>query len=183
MIDDKRKEELETLLQWAICANDKYYYNMSDDLFGVAVKGNLPEPYIHQRKIGFEEFRAEMSEKLAVIHCAEEIHYMIIHYNYDDNPWVIEQLIINPDCDITSAKIAYWRCQPDYYYNNFGSPSNCPIEKMSNGWANVLIEIEKKATSIGFKNSLTSINELDTEQPRGLDFSSEPYCYLPPILR
>ena len=100
MLNDKRKEELEILLRWASCADEKYYFNMAQDVFDevLARDKNVFKPYVYQREIGFEEFRAEMAEKLSAIHLADEIHYMLADYNFDDNPWVIEQLIMNPAC-------------------------------------------------------------------------------------
>jgi len=185
MLNDIRKKELETLLQWAACANDKYYFNMSEELFGESILGkeNLFKPYIYQREIGFEEFKDEMSKKLAVISSAEELQYMIVSYNFDGAPWVIEQLTMNPACDIFSAKIAYWRCSPAYYYSNFGSPSNYPANKINASWANLLVKIEDKANSMGFIDVLPSVDDIKIEQPSGIDFSSEPYSCLPEALR
>jgi len=73
---------------------------MAQDVFDevLARDKNVFKPYVYQREIGFEEFRAEMAEKLSAIHLADEIHYMLADYNFDDNPWVIEQLIMNPAC-------------------------------------------------------------------------------------
>ena len=185
MLDDKRKEELEILLQWANCANSKYYFYLRKSLFDKTIFGNedIFEPYIYQREIGFEEFKKQMTEKLDAIHLAEEIHYMLVNNNYDGNPWAIEQLIMNPACDISTAKIAYWRCRPEYYYLSYGGPKNCPNEKYSKKWADLLERIEEKANGTGFRKNSIPVNVLEYEQPIGIDFSSEPYCYIPEVLR
>jgi len=187
MLADKRKEELNILATWAICAGDKYYFNMAQDLFNTSLKGSEDrdyyKAYIRQRKIGFEEFQAEMVQKIAEINIAEELHYMVTNYNFDDGLWFLEQVITNPVCDIITAKMLYWLSQPDYYYDNFGSLSNCPNDNINKVGATFLIKMEKRANGEGFPTGLKLNNDIIYDQSPTLDFNTEPYCQVPKVFR
>ncbi len=44
-----------------------------------------------------------------------ELHYIADKYNWDDGPEVLAWIINNPICDIGTAKLIFWRAQPDDY--------------------------------------------------------------------
>ncbi len=44
-----------------------------------------------------------------------ELHYIADKYNWDDGPEVLTWIINNPICDIGTAKLIFWRAQPDDY--------------------------------------------------------------------
>jgi len=187
MLTDKRKEELNILATWATCAGDNYYFKMTQDLFDKSLKGwedrDYYKAYVRQREIGFEEFQAEMIQKVAEINIAEELHYMVTDYNFDDGIWFLGQIIANPACDIITAKMLYWLSQPNYYYDNFGSLSNCPSENVNREGVKFLVEMEKRANGDGFPTGLKLNEDIIYEQPDSLDFNTEPYCHVPKVFR
>lgn len=104
---------------------------------------------------------------------------MIADYNYDDGMFTVEQIVMNPACDIVTAKMVYWLCEPSYYYDNYGSPSKCSEEDVNRDTALLLTKMEAKAIANGFQTGLEWNGELVDEQPDNLDFTQEPYCHVP----
>lgn len=183
MLSEERKEELDALMERASCAGDEYYFDMEQDEFDEEMEGSEDEEFYkgfcRQREIGFEAYQKEIAELFAHITSAEELHYMIADYNYDDGMFTVEQIVMNPACDIVTAKMVYWLCEPSYYYDNYGSPSKCSEEDVNRDTALLLTKMEGKAIANGFQTGLEWNGELVDEQHDNLDFTQEPYCHVP----
>ena len=145
-VSEKRKQELNLLKIWAECVGDTYYFSMPQAKFDKNMEGCEDEEffkaYSRQREIGLKEFEKEISGRIASINSAEEIHYLLDGYNYDNGSWTIMQCLNNPCCDIRTARMVYWLMCPDYY----------------------LKFIEERVLSQGFVHILTSEYE-DGEVP------------------
>lgn len=187
MFSEERKKELDRLMERASCAGDEYYFDMEQDEFDEEMEGNEEEEFYkgfcRQREIGFEAYQKEIAEQFAHITSAEELHYMISDYNYDDGMFTVEQIVMNPACDIVTAKMVYWLCQPSYYYDNYGGPSKCNEDDVNRDTALLLTKMEAKALANGFQTGLKWDKELFDEQPDNLDFTQEPYCHVPVYFR
>ena len=187
MLTEERKIELDLLLERASCAEDEYYFDMAQDEFEEEMEGSEEEEfykgYCRQREIGFAAYQAEIAEQFALITDAEELHYMMSDFNFDGGAFVVEQIVMNPACDILTAKMVYWLCQPDYYYDNFGSVKKCPPDNVNRAWACLLSKMEDKALADGFRTGLKWEGKLTDEQPDNLDFTKEPYCQVPEVFR
>lgn len=187
MLSDNRKKQLDILLERASCAGDEYYFDMEQAEFDEEMAGAEDEEfykgYCRQREIGFDAYQKEIVEQFTRIKSAEELHYMIADYNYDAGIFTVEQIVMNPACDIVTAKMVYWLCQPSYYYDNYGGPSKCAEEDVNRDTALLLAKLEAKALANGFQTGLEWAGELVDEQPKDLDFNKEPYCQVPEIFR
>ena len=187
MLAEQRKEELDRLLQRAACAGDAYYFDMDQDEFDEEMEDSEEEEYYaaycRQREIGFDAYRAEVVKELAALTGAEELHYLMDGYNYDDGSLAVEQVVLHPDCDIKTARMVYWLLVPDYYYRHYGGPANCPPEDVNREAAALLVKLEERAQKGGFLSGLEWDGCIPDEQPDGLDFSTEPFCRVPEIFR
>lgn len=187
MLSEERKKELDILMERASCAGDDYYLDMEQDEFDDEMEGCEEEEFYkgfcRQREIGFEAYKKEIAELFSHITSAEELHYMIADYNYDDGMFTVEQIVMNPACDIVTAKMVYWLCGPTYYYDKYGSPSKCSEEDINRDAALLLTKMEAKAAANAFKTGLEWNGELVDEQPANLDFTREPYCHVPAAFR
>ena len=108
---------------------------------------------------------------------------MMTDYNYDDGVFTVEQIIMNPACDIVTAKMVYWLCEQGYYYDRYGGPSKCSQKDVNREMALLLTKMEAKAIANGFQTGLEWSGELVDEEPHNLDFTQEPYCHVPVSLR
>ena len=148
-LSEKRKQELDTLREWAVCAGDDYYFSMAQSDFEKSMKGCENEEffkaYSRQRKIGMEEFANEISRQITSIHNSEELHYLLESYNYDDGNWTIMQCISHSCCDIHTARMVYWLLSPDYYYDSYTDLEHVPDSDINKGTPKVLKFIEEKA--------------------------------------
>ncbi|MDN0054312.1 DUF4274 domain-containing protein, partial [Bacteroides caecigallinarum] len=173
-LSEKRKQELDTLREWAVCAGDDYYFSMAQSDFEKSMKGCENEEffkaYSRQRKIGMEEFANEISRQITSIHNSEELHYLLESYNYDDGNWTIMQCISHSCCDIHTARMVYWLLSPDYYYDSYTDLEHVPDSDINEGTPKVLKFIEEKALSKGFVHSLTSEYE-DEEVPSSNEYT------------
>ena len=97
-VSEKRKQELNLLKIWAECVGDTYYFSMPQAKFDKNMEGCEDEEffkaYSRQREIGLKEFEKEISGRIASINSAEEIHYLLDGYNYDNGSWTIMQCLI-----------------------------------------------------------------------------------------
>ena len=113
-ISEERKKELDILMERASCAGDDYYLDMEQDEFDDEMEGRDEEEFYkgfcRQREIGGEAYKKEIAELFSHITSAEELHYMIADYNYDDGMLTVEQIVMNPAYDIVTAKMVYWLC-------------------------------------------------------------------------
>ncbi len=146
-------------------------------------KKNFTKDFAVKGKSGLRLTKKEIAEQFAHITSAEELHYMISDYNYDDGMFTVEQIVMNPACDIVTAKMVYWLCQPSYYYDNYGGPSKCNEDDVNRDTALLLTKMEAKALANGFQTGLKWDKELFDEQPDNLDFTQEPYCHVPVYFR
>jgi len=185
MLNNKRIEELENIKAYAIGAYfDRYYVDMEQDTFDKCMKNNeLKQHFIMLRKGNFDEYLADMAKKIANITLAEELHYMILDYNFDDGFWFLEQIIMNPACDRITAKMLYWLSDPGYYYEKYGSPLKCPQDNINIDGALFLAKMESKANGEGFQTGLKLDAEPLYDQPKRLDYTIEPYCNVPEVFR
>lgn len=187
MLSEERKKELDILMERASCAGDDYYLDMEQDEFDDEMEGCEEEEFYkgfcRQREIGFEAYKKEIAELFSHITSAEELHYMIADYNYDDGMFTVEQIVMNPACDIVTAKMVYWLCGPTYYYDKYGTPSKCSEEDINRDAALLLTKMEAKAAANAFKTGLEWNGELVDEQPANLDFTREPYRHVPAAFR
>lgn len=159
-LSEERKQELDTLREWAICAGDDYYFSMAQSDFDKYMEGCEDEEffkaYSHQRKIGMEEFANEISRQITSIRNSEELHYLLESYNYDNGNWTITQCINHPYCDIRTARMVYWLLNPDYFYDNYADLEHVPDSDIYEGTPKLLRFIEERVLSDGFVHSLTS---------------------------
>lgn len=187
MLSEARKEELDRLMERASCADDEYYFDMEQDEFDEEMEGSEDEEFYkgfcRQREIGFDAYQKEIAEQFTHITSAEELHYMITNYNYDDGMFTVGQIVMHPACDIITAKMVYWLCQPSYYYDAYGAPSKCDKQDPNRNTALLLSKMEAKALANGFQTGLKWNEELCDEQPDNLDFTQEPYCHVPAAFR
>ncbi|NDV66680.1 DUF4274 domain-containing protein [Bacteroides sp. 224] len=178
-LSDSRQTELDSIVTWAACAGDNYYFNMQQADFEKSMKGNEEEDfykaYVYQREIGLEKFQTEIAEKIAAIYNPIELHYLVAEYNYDDGCWPLKQVILNPACDIRTARMVYWLMQPDYYYDNFGGVGMTK----NNQDDKLLALIEEKAVAGGFVNMLSA--EFEDEEVAEKEEDS-PYSQIPAVL-
>ena len=167
-VSEKRKQELNLLKIWAECAGDTYYFSMPQAKFDKNMEGCEDEEffkaYSRQREIGLEEFEREISGRIASINSAEEIHYLLDGYNYDNGSWTILQCLNNPCCDIRTARMVYWLMCPDYYYDRYTDLEHVPDTDINSKNSKVLKFIEERVLSQGFVHILTSEYE-DGEVP------------------
>ncbi|MCL2528080.1 MAG: DUF4274 domain-containing protein [Defluviitaleaceae bacterium] len=193
MLTNERKQELRKLAEWVSPADDHYYFHMTQKLFDTSMSVHT-NPDLHttqeyykayclQREIGFDAFKEEATSKMAVITCPKELHFLADGHNYDGGMWFLEQIMMNPACDIITAKMVYWLCQPDYYYSQYGSPQNCPDSDINRKTAHFLVRLEAKANSEGFSTGLVLDVPPYDEQPPNLDFTTEPYSRVPDAFR
>lgn len=186
MINDERKKELQELLFQSACSWDKYYFQMTLEDFEKAILGNeeLFTYYIQQRDTGFEGYREKISYKINSLSSPEEIHYLIETFNYDASPQVIEEIILNENCSIESAKTAYWNYQPLFYYDEFfGELSKCPPKKYYFPTVKLLMTIEEKVNSGSFLLNKIKKDGNSYEKPKNFDFEKKPYNKIPELLR
>jgi len=187
MLTEQRKKELDILAQQANCAGDKYYFNMKQEVFNDSMSGHEDaeyyKAYCHQREIGFDEYQSFIAKKVATVILAEELHYLATDHNFDSGIWLLEQVVMNSACDCITAKEIYWLSTPCYYYDNFGSPSNCPQNNINVKTANFIVQLETKANDDGFQTGMKLDKEPLYEQPAGLNFNIEPYCQIPKAFR
>ena len=187
MLSEERKKELDILMERASCAGDEYYFDMEQDEFDEEMEGYEEEEFYksfcRQREIGFDAYKKEIAGQFKHITSAEELHYMIADYNYDDGMFTVEQIVMNPACDIVTAKMVYWLCQPCYFYDKYSSPSKCDEKDIYVDWALLLTKMEAKANANDFQTGLEWNGELFDEQPDNLDFTKKPYCYVPLVFR
>ena len=96
MLSEERKKELDILMERASCAGDDYYFNMEQDEFDDELEDFVDDEFYkgfcRQREIGFEAYKKEIAEQFSHITSAEELHYMIADYNYDDGMFTVEQI-------------------------------------------------------------------------------------------
>lgn len=52
---------------------------------------------------------------------AVELHYIADKFNWDDGPEVLNWIVNSPICDKGTAKLIFWRAQPDHY-TRFADP-------------------------------------------------------------
>lgn len=165
MISEQRDNELACMMQWAICAGDDYYFDMAQEQFDKSMKGHEGEGYYHayvrQRQVGFESFQSEIAKRMAAIDDAEELHSLLVDYNYDDSAWAIEQVLMNPHCDIATARMVYWLMEPNYYYEEFGGLVRTPENSVNYADARLLAKIEEKASAGLFQSGLQVSEEED----------------------
>jgi len=187
MLMEQRKNELDILAQQANCAGDKLYFNMKQEVFNDSMSGHEDaenyKAYCHQREIGFEEYQAHIAQKISAITTAEELHYLAVDHNFDSGTWLLQNIVLNPACDIITAKMLYWLSQPYWYYDNYGSPSKYPEDEFSFATANFLTKMEERANNEGFQTGLKLDKEIIYEQPLDFDFTIYPYCNMPLAFR
>ncbi|WP_342512131.1 DUF4274 domain-containing protein [Sporosarcina sp. FSL K6-1522] len=183
MISEQRENELASMMQWAICAGDDYYFEMAQDQFDKSMKGHEGEgfyhAYVRQRKVGFESFKNEIAEQMAAIDDAEELHSLLVDYNYDDGAWAIEQVLMHPHCDIATARMVYWLMEPSYYYEEFGGLEQTPEDSVNRTDAELLAKIEEKAGAGLFQSGLQVAEDEDFAPKRD---DTPPYHQIPTVL-
>jgi hypothetical protein len=189
MFTEARKKELDEIKRWGIGAEDRAYVDMAQDVFDKCsiMKDDDEETKQHfimlRGEGGFDKHLADMAQRIAAVDSAEELHYLVQDYNFSDGFWFLEQVIMNPACDLITAKDIYWLSDPGYYYDEYGSPADCPPNVFHAECARFLVKAESKASGEGFKTDLRLEHELIFEQPGGLDYDSEPYCRIPSAFR
>lgn len=187
MLSEERKKELDALLVRASCAGDSYYCDMEQDEFDEEMDGDEEEEFYkgfcRQRAVGFAAYQKEISEQFTHITSAEELHYMMADYNYDDGLFAVEQVVMNPACDIVTARMVYWLCEPGYYYARYGGPSRCSEDDVNREAALLLAKMEEKAEAHGFQTGLAWDGEVEDAQSDDLEFTKEPYCHVPAVFR
>lgn len=176
MLTADRMRELDLLLERASAVRDEYYFDMDQEEFDDEMEGSEDEEFyqacLRQREIGPEAFEAEIAEEFAEISSAEELHYLVSDYNYDDGTFTIEQVVLHPACDAITAKMVYWLLDPTFAYTDQNSEVVALQQRM-----------EQKARTDGFATGLEIDGEIVDEQPQGLDFSTDPYARVPELFR
>ncbi len=187
MLSEERRLELNRLMEWSSCVDDTYYANMTMKEFEEFMRGSEREEfykgYSAKLKLGYEEYRQEMAEEIAAITLPEELHYIMTNYNYGDGPFMVEEVMKNPACDIKTAKMVYWICGANNFYREYGSLENCPDSDARKKWAVALEQIEKRLREQGFAAGLVWDGKVKDCFPADLDFNTEPYCNIPKEFR
>lgn len=153
MISKNREIELDLIISKCRIVNEHYYLLMSQDEFDKEMKGIENDAFYTasslQRKIGFRRFKEDLILLIKNIDSAEELHYLAYNYNYDDDAFLLYQIIENPHCNISTARMIYWLSIPTYYYDKYGLPENCD-EDYNRQISDLIVKIENTARNNGF---------------------------------
>ncbi|RDC64355.1 DUF4274 domain-containing protein [Adhaeribacter pallidiroseus] len=80
----------------------------------------------------------------------EELHYFMLHWNWDEGNHIPQQVVEHPLCDKGTALMVYWQLDPSFYtkYNSIEEAPNYVREDY-----NLLNSLEQRLLSNDFKTS------------------------------
>lgn len=139
------------------------------------IDSKIVEPYFEKELSDIEEEEEEIADarilafrlaNLAKLKSAEELHYLIANWNWDDGDEVPDAVLMHPECDYGTALRIYWSATPDYF-TEFENETEVPSVNLENyrlvkKAENLLLGDRYKAEKIKFDpRSVASWEEID----------------------
>ncbi len=175
-----------------ISLSEVEFTKQMENLYRVKLRGMdymLEDPLYQgncqMRKVGLESFRNEILTKLKSFN-EEELQEIVNVFNYDDNSYLLYEILKQEKCSITTVKQIYWALQPIYFYEEVDNLKYIvdTVKYYSKDSLKLLMWIEKEVASRNFYKEVENhrLNEL-IDIRSNEEYQTKPYSLIPESLR